>query len=392
MTQRLTVRASAALVAVACLCMPAAPQGAAEPLGQAAAAKAKPGITSKPFGKTKSGTALTLYTLTNSHGMEAAITNYGGTVVSLKTPDRKGVMGDVILGFDSVEPYLGTHPNFGTLIGRYGNRIGKAKFSIDGKEYTLAKNNGENSLHGGVQGFGKVVWTAKEVTRKDGPALELTYVSKDMEEGFPGTLTSTVVYTLTNDNELKLEYKATTDKPTVVNLTNHTYFNLAGGGDILNHQLMIAADKFTPVDAGLIPTGELKPVDGTPFDFRKPTAIGARINAADEQIKVGGGYDHNWVLNGGQTATPRMVVRVTEPTSGRWMEVSTTEPGVQFYTGNFLDGTIKGKGGTVYAKRSGLCLETQHFPDSPNKPAFPTTLLKPGATYQTTTIYKFGAA
>ena len=377
MTKRLTVRASAALIAVAGLCMPAAPQGAAEPLGQAAAAKAKPGITSKPFGKTKSGTQLTLYTLTNSHGMEAAITNYGGTVVSLKTPDKTGAMGDVILGFDSVEPYLGTHPNFGTLIGRYGNRIGKAKFSIDGKEYTLAKNNGENSLHGGVMGFGKVVWTAKEVTRKDGPALELTYVSKDMEEGFPGTLTATVVYTLTNDNELKIEYKATTDKTTVVNLTNHTYFNLAGKGDILNHQLMIAADKFTPVDAGLIPTGELKPVDGTPFDFRKPTAIGARINAADEQIKVGGGYDHNWVLNGGKTAAPRTVVRVTEPTTGRWMEVSTTEPGVQFYTGNFLDGTIKGKGGQVYAKRSGLCLETQHFPDSPNKPSFPTTLLKP---------------
>jgi aldose 1-epimerase len=390
MRKSLTVRVTPAAIALAWLCMPVAPQGAAESLGQAAAAKATPGITSKPYGKTSSGTPLTLYTLTNSHGVEASITNYGGIIVSLKTPDRTGKMGDVVLGFDSVEPYLGTHPNFGTLVGRYGNRIGKAKFSIDGKEYTLAKNNGENSLHGGVEGFGKKVWTAKEVKRSDGPAVELTYVSKDGEEGFPGTLTSTVVYTLTNANELKIEYKATTDKTTVVNLTNHSYFNLAGGGDILNHQLMLAADRFTPVDAGLIPTGELKPVEGTPFDFRKPTAIGARINAADEQIKVGGGYDHNFVLNG-NAGTLRLAARVSEPTTGRWMEVSTTEPGVQFYTGNFLDGTIKGKGGQTYAKRSGLCLETQHFPDSPNKPAFPTTLLKPGATYQTTTVYKFGA-
>jgi aldose 1-epimerase len=391
MTKSLTALVAPTAMALAWLSIPLAPQ-AAEPVGQAAgAAKAKAGISSKPYGKTKSGTPLTLYTLTNAHGVEATITNYGGIVVSLKTPDRKGAMGDVVLGFDSVDPYLGTHPNFGVLVGRYGNRIGKAKFSIDGKEYTLTKNNGENSLHGGPKGFGQQVWTAKEVTRKDGPALELTYVSKDMEEGFPGTLTATVVYTLTNDNALKIEYKATTDKPTVVNLTNHSYFNLAGGGDILNHQLMLAADKFTPVDAGLIPTGELKPVDGTPFDFRKPTAIGARINAADEQIKVGGGYDHNFVLNGGQTATPRLIGRVTEPTTGRWMEIHTTEPGVQFYTGNFLDGTIKGKGGKTYAKRSGFCLETQHFPDSPNKPAFPSTLLKPGATYQTTTIYKFGA-
>jgi aldose 1-epimerase len=391
MRKSLTVRIAPAVLALAWLCLPATPQGAAEPSGQAAAAKATPGITSKPYGKTSSGTPLTLYTLTNSHGLEATITNYGGIVVSLKTPDRTGKMADVVLGFDSVDPYLGTHPNFGTLVGRYGNRIGKAKFSIDGKEYTLAKNNGENSLHGGVEGFGKKVWTAKEVKRSDGPALELTYVSKDGEEGFPGTLSSTVVYTLTNADELKIEYKATTDKTTVVNLTNHSYFNLAGTGDILNHQLMLAADRFTPVDAGLIPTGELKSVEGTPFDFRKPTAIGARINAADEQIKMGGGYDHNWVLNG-KAGTMHLAARVTEPTTGRWMEVHTTEPGVQFYTGNFLDGTIKGKGGQVYAKRSGLCLETQHFPDSPNKPAFPTTLLKPGATYQTTTVYKFGAS
>jgi aldose 1-epimerase len=388
MTKSLSALVAPIAMAGAWLCLPLA-QAAGQP---PAATKTAAGITSKPFGTTKSGTPVTLYTLTNANGLEATITNYGGIIVSLKTPDKTGKMGDVVLGFDSLDPYLGQHPNFGTLVGRYGNRIGKAKFSIDGKEYTLAKNNGENSLHGGVEGFGKKLWTAKEAKRKDGPAVELTYTSKDGEEGFPGTLTSTVVYTLTNANELKIEYKATTDKTTVVNLTNHSYFNLAGSGDILNHQLMLAADRFTPVDAGLIPTGELKAVDGTPFDFRKPTAIGARINnVADEQIKLGGGYDHNFVLNG-NAGTLRLAARVTEPTSGRWMEVSTTEPGVQFYTGNFLDGTIKGKGGQTYAKRAGLCLETQHFPDSPNKPAFPTTLLKPGATYQTTTVYKFGAA
>lgn len=379
MTRSLRILVAAA--ALAWLCVPVAPH-AQQPA-------TKTGPTSKPFGKTTDGTPVTLYTLTNAHGLEATIINLGGILVSLKTPDRTGKMGDVVLGFDTLEPYFTNGPHFGALIGRYGNRIGLAKFSLDGKEYTLAKNNGENTLHGGTVGFHKKVWTAKPVTRKDGQALELTYVSKDMEEGFPGTLTSTVVYTLTDANELRIEYSAKTDKPTIVNLTNHSYFNLAGTGDILKHEMMLAADRFTPVDAGLIPTGELKPVEGTPFDFRKPTAIGARIDAADDQIKKGGGYDHNWVLNG-KAGTMHLAARVSEPTSGRTMEVTTTEPGVQFYTGNFLDGTLKGKGGTVYQRRAGFCLETQHFPDSPNKASFPSTVLRPGATYSTTTVYKFG--
>ena len=392
MTKSLTALVAPTAMALAWLSIPLAPQ-AAEPVGQAAtAAKAKAGITSKPYGKTSSGTPLTLYTLTNSHGVEASITNYGGIVVSLKTPDRKGAMGDVVLGFDSVEPYLGTHPNFGTLVGRYGNRIGKAKFSIDGKEYTLAKNNGENSLHGGVMGFGKQVWTAKEVTRKDGPALELTYVSKDMEEGFPGTLTSTVVYTLTNDNELKIEYKATTDKPTVVNLTQHSYFNLAGtkANDILGHELMLNAAAYTPVDAGLIPTGEIATVEGTPFDFRTSTAIGARINdPKNEQIKFGLGYDHNFVLSRNGATGLIEAAKVTEPVTGRTMTIRTTEPGIQFYSGNFLKGDLTGKGGRVYPHRSGFCLETQHYPDSPNQPKFPTTTLRPGEEYKSQTVFRF---
>ena len=379
MTRSLRILVAAA--ALAWLCAPIVPH-AQQPA-------AKTGPTSKAFGKTTDGTPVTLYTLTNAHGLEATITNFGGIVVSLKTPDRTGKMGDVVLGFETLEPYFTNTPHFGALIGRYGNRIGQAKFTLDGKEYTLAKNNGENSLHGGTVGFHKKVWTARPATRKDGQAIELTYVSKDMEEGFPGTLTSTVVYTLTDNDELRIEYSAKTDKPTIVNLTNHSYFNLAGTGDILKHEMMLDADRFTPVDAGLIPTGELKPVQGTPFDFRKATAIGARIDAADDQIKKGGGYDHNWVLNG-KMGTMHLAARVSEPTTGRTMEVTTTEPGVQFYTGNFLDGTLKGKGGTVYNKRAGFCLETQHFPDSPNKPAFPSTVLRPGATYSTTTVYKFG--
>lgn len=349
-----------------------------------------PASSRKPFGKLTDGTAIDIFTLKNAKGMEAAIMNYGGVVVSLKAPDRTGKFADIVNGFDNLEGYLTTQPYFGALIGRYGNRIGKARFKLNGTEYKLAANNGANALHGGLKGFDKVVWTARELPERS--ALELTYVSKDGEEGYPGTLTATVTYTVTDDNELRIEYAATTDKDTVANLTNHTYFNLKGQGegDILDHHLMIDADKFTPVDAGLIPTGELKPVDGTPFDFRKATAIGARINAPDPQIKAGGGYDHNYVLNGSM-GTLRKIVEVHEATTGRMMEVSTTEPGVQFYTGNFLDGTIKGKGGKIYAKRSAFCLETQHFPDSPNKPSFPTTVLKPGERYQSTTVYKFSA-
>ena len=338
------------------------------------------------WGKTREGAGVQIYTLTNKNGVEAKITNYGGIVVSLKAPDRKGAMGDVVLGFDSLDGYLNSpSPYFGALIGRYGNRIGHAKFTLNGVEYKLAANNGENSLHGGKRGFNMAVWTARELP--DG-GIELTYLSKDGEEGYPGNLKVTVAYHLTDANELRIDYAATTDKDTVLNLTNHAYFNLkgAGEGDILGHLSMLNADRFTPVDAGLIPTGELRPVNGTPFDFRKPTAIGARIGQSDEQLKLGKGYDHNWALNG---SGMRLAARVEEPSTGRVMEVRTDQPGVQFYTGNFLDGSIKGKGGKVYGFRSGFCLETQHFPDSPNKPKFPTTVLKPGETFRSTTVYRF---
>jgi aldose 1-epimerase len=283
-------------------------------------------------------------------------------------------------------------PYFGAVVGRYGNRIAKGKFKLNGVEYTLAVNNGENALHGGLKGFDKQVWTARDASDGGVPAIEMTYVSKDKEEGYPGNLTVKVLYTLTENNELKLDYTANTDKDTVLNVTNHSYFNLAGQGEgtILDHVLMLNADKFTPVDAGLIPTGELKPVAGTPFDFRQPTRIGDRIDAKDEQIVRGKGYDHNFVLNGPQGQL-QLAARVSEPKSGRVMEVHTTEPGVQFYTGNFLDGSNTGKGGKVYNHRYGFCLETQHFPDSPNKPQFPSVVLKPEGTYRSTTIFRFSA-
>jgi aldose 1-epimerase len=346
-------------------------------------------ITKAPFGKTADGASVDIYTLKNTAGMEVAITTYGGRIVSLKAPGRDGKFADVVLGFDSLDGYLGEHPYFGALVGRYGNRIAKGRFKLDGKQYKLAINNGVNSLHGGLKGFDKVVWVGREVPGGD-PSVELTYLSKDGEEGYPGNLTEKVTYTLTAANELRIDYSATTDKDTVVNVTNHSYFNLAGQGqgDILSHVVQLNAAKFTPVDAGLIPTGELKSVEGTPFDFRQPTVIGTRINADDEQVRRGGGYDHNFVVDGAP-GTLRLAARVTEPTSGRVLEVSTTEPGVQFYTGNFLDGTVKGKGGVAYAKRTGFCLETQHFPDSPNHPDFPTTTLKPGAEYKSTTVFKF---
>jgi aldose 1-epimerase len=355
-------------------------------------AAAQSGSTTKTFfGKTTDGKPVDLYLLKNKNGVEVAITTYGGAVVSLKVPDRNGKVGDVVLGYDSVDGYVSDKSYFGAIIGRYGNRIGHAQFTLDGKTYTLAKNNGENSLHGGIKGFNKAVWAAKEIPAKNGQALELTYLSKDGEEGFPGNLQVRVVYTLTDSNELKIEYFATADKKTVVNLTNHSYFNLAGpgSGDILGHILQIEADKFTPVDSSLIPTGELRDVSGTPFDFRKATAIGARIDANEEQIKLGGGYDHNFVLRR-KTGDPiSLAARVVEPATGRVLEVWTTEPGVQFYTGNFLDGSAQGKGRIRYTKRSAFCLETQHFPDSPNQPKFPSVVLNPGERYHTTTIYKF---
>jgi aldose 1-epimerase len=351
----------------------------------------RPKISKQAFGMTTDGESVELYTLTNAKGLEARIMTYGGTVVSLKVPDRHGKLGDIVLGYETLDGYLNNNPYFGSIIGRYGNRIGKASFSLNGKQYSLPKNNGENTLHGGIKSFGKVVWKAKEVNTINGAGLSFTYLSKDGEEGFPGNLSVTVVYTLTNNNELKIDYSATTDKTTVVNLTHHSYFNLAGEGDILKHELMINAGKFTPVDSGLIPTGELRPVNGTPMDFTKPAVIGARIDQQDEQLTLGKGYDHNWVLNATKASGLALAARVYEPVSGRVMEVLTTEPGIQFYSGNFLDGSITGKNGQVYKHRSGFCLETQHFPDSPNKPAFPSTVLRPGQRYRTTTIHRFSA-
>ena len=349
-----------------------------------------PAIEKAPFGKTLSGESVELYTLKNSSNLRVQIMTYGGTVVSLQVPDRDGMLGDIVLGYDNLDGYLKNSPYFGSIVGRYGNRIGKGLFTLDGKQYQLPKNNGENTLHGGMKGFDKVVWKATEVSSKDGSGLSLTYFSNDGEEGFPGNLSVKVIYTLTNNNELRIDYSAATDKATVVNLTHHSYFNLAGEGDILQHELMINAEQFTPVDSGLIPTGELRKVKGTPMDFTKPTAIGARIDQQDEQLTLGKGYDHNWVLNN-SSGKLSLAARVYEPRTGRVMEVSTTEPGLQFYSGNFLDGTITGKGGQVYKQRSGFCLETQHFPDSPNKPRFPSTVLKPGQQYTSTTIYKFSS-
>lgn len=340
------------------------------------------------FGQLADGQKAYIYTLKNVSGMEAKITNYGGIVVSLLVPDKNGKLGDVVLGYDSLQGYVADKDFLGALIGRYGNRIGRGKFTLDGKEYTLATNNAPNHLHGGVVGFNKVLWTVNDAESQDGKSLTLTYVSKDGEEGYPGNLSVKVHYELTAKNELKVEYLATTDAPTVVNLTQHSYFNLAGTGDILGHLLTLDAGSFTPVDAGLIPTGEIRPVAGTPMDFRKATAIGARVQQDDEQLKFGQGYDHNWVLSDSSKGM-RRAARVDEPGTGRIMEVWTTEPGIQFYCGNFLNGTIHGKGGVVYQRRTGFCLETQHYPDSPNKPMFPSTVLRPGERYATTTVYKF---
>jgi len=357
-----------------------------------AADKPHSGIERRTFGKMADGKTIDLYTLTNSRGMRVAITNYGGVVVSIAVPDRKGTFADVVLGFDNLEGYQGKQPYFGALVGRYANRIGNARFKLHGVEYKLPANNGPNSLHGGLQGFDKQVWTAREIAGMQ-PTLELTYLSKDGEEGYPGNLRAKVVYSLSEDNALRIDYTAMTDKDTVVNLTNHSYFNLAGegNGDILKHEITINADRFTPIDSTLIPTGELRNVDGTPFDFRKPAPIGARIDADDEQIKFGKGYDHNFVLNR-SGAGLSLAARVTDPESGRALEVLTTQPGLQFYTGNFLDGSVRGKSGKAYGRRSAFCLETQHFPDSPNKPSFPSAALEPGETFRESTVYRFSTS
>lgn len=340
------------------------------------------------FGRTPQDEPVELYTLRNG-AVEAAITNYGATLVRLRAPDRSGKAADVVLGFDTLEGYLGEHPYFGSTVGRYANRIGKGRFSLAGAEHTLARNDGENHLHGGVRSFGRVLWKGRDASGASGPAVELIYLSKDGEEGYPGELSAKVTYSLSASHELRIDYEATTTKETVVNLTNHAYFNLAGDGDVLGHELWIDADRFTPVDAGLIPTGELRGVAGTPFDFRQPTLIGARIDQQDEQLKLGRGYDHNFVLDGTAGGAARSVARVREPGSGRVLQVLTSEPGLQFYSANFLDGSVRGKGGKAYARRSGFCLETQHYPDSPNKPGFPSTVLKPGERYRSTTIYGF---
>jgi aldose 1-epimerase len=331
-----------------------------------------------------------LYTLTNRSGMEVAISNYGATVVSLKVPDRQGKLADVVLGCDTLAGYESKeNPYFGAVIGRYANRIANGQFTLDGKTYQVPKNDGPNSLHGGTIGFNKRLWQVREAA---GDHITLHYLSPDGEEGYPGNLNVTVTYTLAPDNALRIDYTATTDKDTVLNLTNHSYFNLAGqgSGDILKHELMLKADRFTPVSKTLIPTGELRSVAGTPFDFRRPAAIGARINDKNQQLEFGRGYDHNWVLN--NSGKLALAARVTEPFSGRVLEVLTDQPGIQFYSGNFLDGTIKGKDGKVYGHRYALCLETQHFPDSPNHANFPSTELKPRQTFRSTTVYRFSTA
>ena len=342
-----------------------------------------------PFGTTEDARAVQLYTLTNRNQMKVSITNFGGIVTELWVPDRDHTMGDVVLGYDSLSHYLAGSPYFGAIVGRYGNRIANGRFTLDGVEYELAVNNGPNHLHGGERGFDKVVWDAVPYAEEDEAGVRLTYTSVDGEEGYPGNLTVSVTYALTDD-ELRIHYALETDEATVANVTHHSYFNLAGhaSGDILGHELMLFADRFTPVDEGLIPTGELRDVAGTPMDFRSAYAIGDRIDAGDEQIRFGGGYDHNWVLNG-EAGTLRLAARVSEPTTGRVMEVLTTEPGVQFYAGNFLDGSNVGKGGARYAYRNGFCLETQRFPDSPNRPEFPSTVLHPGELYESITIYRF---
>jgi aldose 1-epimerase len=342
------------------------------------------------FGITSEGIEVELYTLTNVRGLEARITNFGGILVSLMVPDRHGEFADVVLGFDQLSGYLNEHPYFGATIGRFANRIAAGRFSVDGGTYQLATNSDGNHLHGGLKGFDKVVWQATVLERGNGPELELEYISRDREEGYPGTMAVSINYTLTNENELRIGYTATTDKTTIVNLTHHSYFNLRDGGksSILEHDLKIDADCFLPIDRSSIPTGEIKAVQGTPFDFRKVTPIGARISQEDPQLFYGNGYNHNWILNK-EGPSPRLAASVYESTSGRLMEVLTTEPGLQFFSGNIPDGKFGGKGGQAYPSRSGLCLEAQHYPDSPHHSGFPSTVLWPNELYSQTTIYRF---
>jgi aldose 1-epimerase len=368
---------SASSLALLLCCSPAAADRATYP------------IAKSPFGRA-GDRIVDAYTLTNAHGIEVRVITYGAAIASLKTPDRAGQFKNIVLGFDTLEPYLAGVPYFGAAVGRYANRIANGRFVLDGKTYSLPQNDGPNSLHGGTKGFDKRVWSAQPSQSPQGPELMLTYVSADGEEGYPGTLTAHVTYTLGDDDTLTIAFQATTTAPTPVNLANHAYFNLTGDPrhTIQDHVLTIDADRFTPVNATLIPTGELRDVAGTPFDFRKPIAIGARIEAGDEQLHLGHGYDHNWVLTKPKAGEMTLAAVLSDPQSGRALELRTTQPGLQFYSGNFLDGKPAGKG-TVFAHRTGLCLETQHFPDSPNQPAFPSTILRPGQTYSEKTVLAF---
>jgi aldose 1-epimerase len=350
-------------------------------------------ITRAPFGTLPTGERVHAFTMTNARGLEMRVLDYGGIIVSLSTPDRAGKLADIVLGFDDLQGYVKSSPYFGAITGRYANRIAKGRFTLDGTTYKLAVNNGPNALHGGLKGFDKVVWQVEPSADSNDVRLVLRYTSNDGEEGYPGTLHATVVYTLSDSNRLAIDYEATTDKPTPVNLTNHSYFNLAGegSGTVLGHVVTIDADRYVPVDSTFIPTGDLASVAGTPFDFRKPMAIGARIDQPDQQLTNGKGYDHTFVLNHPQGSAGLVhAAHVVDPTSGRTLDVATTEPGVQFYTGNFLDGKVAGKNGHAYPRRGGFCLETHHFPDSPNEPQFPSTILRPGDTYRSRTVFTFG--
>ena len=345
-------------------------------------------IQNREFGTMPDGTVVEEYTLTNANGLEMKVITYGGIITSLKTPDRDGNLGDIVLGYDDLEGYIENNPYFGAIIGRYGNRIARGKFTLDSVEYSLATNNIGNHLHGGIKGFDKVLWQAEPIQEDSAVSLKMTYKSKDMEEGYPGNLDVTVIYKVANDNTLTFDYYAATDKKTIVNLTNHCYYNLTGvRDDILSHELYINASQYIPVDSTLIPTS-VDPVEGTPFDFSTPKKIGTDIEVEHAQLKNGGGYDHAWVLNG-STDKMNFAASLYEASTGRFMEIYTTEPAIQFYSGNFLDGSITGKEGTVYQFRTGLCLETEHYPDSPNHPDYPGTVLNPGEEYRTTTITKF---
>jgi aldose 1-epimerase len=382
------VRVASAMLALACT--KDRPATDRPPAGTTPAAS----VTRASFGVAPDSTPVDVYTLVNAHGIRARILTYGGIIQVLETPDRAGKLDDVVLGFDDMQGYVKSSPYFGAIVGRYGNRIARGRFTLDGKTYTLAINNGPNALHGGIKGFDKVVWAAQQFKSDSGVGLVLTHTSPDGDEGYPGTLRAKVTYTLTDRDELAIDYEATTDKATPVNLTNHTYWNLAGDGkrDILGHVLTLESSAIVPVDSTLIPTGKLMPVAGTPFDFRTPTAIGARIEDPHAQLRYGKGYDHTFVLDGARENGLAHAAHVAEPTTGRTLDIYTTEPGVQFYSGNFLDGSAVGKHGHVYQRRYGLALETHHYPDSPNQPSFPNVILRPGQTYRTRTVYRFGVA